>query len=162
MADVKDTEQELNLDQKVTVKSIAGWTVGFARLNEIGDITIMPGGSMRLSRNEIISQVQNGNKLFTGIDGVGSHATLFIDDAPTRREVGFDSDDGKQTQKVFSDAEVKRIFDLKVQKSFEQSFVDTFKTRAEKFAVIKAIKRLKINDYSKIRFAEQNTGFSIG
>ena len=83
--------EELNLETKVTVKSIADWTVGFARRADgYGDITIAPKGSVRLSRNEIITQVQNGNKLFAGIDGVGSHPTLIIEDAPTRIEVGFE------------------------------------------------------------------------
>ena len=49
--------KELNLEQKVTVRSIAGWTTGFARRADgIGDITIAPNGSIRLSRNEIIPQ----------------------------------------------------------------------------------------------------------
>ena len=101
--------EELNLDTKVTVKSIADWTVGFARRADgYGDITISPKGSIRLSRNEIITQVQNGNKLFTGLDGKGSHATLIIEDSPTRIEVGFE-DGVENKQKVFSDELVRNI-----------------------------------------------------
>lgn len=159
MADI--IENELNLDQQVTVKSIAGWEVGFARINGFGDVKIPSEGSTRLSRNEIISQVQNGNKLFTGVDGMGSHATLIIKDLPTRKELNFESGDNKKTQKIFSDSEVKRIFDIKTSKSFEESFKETFLTRAEKYAVMKAIKRLGINDYNKIKFAELNTGYSV-
>ena len=85
--------KELNLEQKVTVKSIAGWNVGFPKLTETGDALIAPGGSARFTRNEIITQVQNGNKLFVGIDGMGSHATLYIEDADTRKELEFDTDE---------------------------------------------------------------------
>ena len=47
---------------------------------------------MLLSREEIIAQGQNGNTLLTGIDGVGSHATWYIEDDYTRNELSFDTD----------------------------------------------------------------------
>lgn len=160
MADTNANE-ELNLDQKVTIKNIAGWSVGFARIDGIGDVTITAEGSARLSRNEIISQVQNGNRLFTGIDGNGSHATLYIDDAPTRKEIGFDSEDEKDKQVVFNDVAITKVFAQKTQAAFEKNLTEIIRTRAEKYAVIQAIKRLKINDYSKIRFVEDYTGFKV-
>lgn len=162
MAETKNTEQvELNLEQKVTVKNIAGWTVGFARIDSIGDVTITADSSTKLTRNEIIAQVQNGNRLFTGVNGDGSHATLFIDDEATRKEVGFDSEDGKSKQVVFSDEVVKQLFALKSQNIFQKNLTEAIRTRAEKYAAIQAIKRLKINDYSKIRFVEDYTGFKV-
>lgn len=159
---IVDTQavEELNLDTKVTVRNIAGWDVGFSRKDGIGDISITANGSMRLTRAEIIAQVQSGNRLFIGLDGMGSHATLFIDDAPTRIEVEFDSEDGKKTQNVFSDEKVKSLFALTSAK-FQNEFKDAIRTRAEKYAVIDAIKRLKINDYSKIRFVEDYTGYKV-
>lgn len=152
---------ELDLDKKVTIRSIAPWKTTFPRITEIGDVVIMPGGTQRLSRNEIIAQHQNGNRLFNGIDGNGSHATLFIDDEATRREIGFDSEDGKTKQLVFSDELVKKIFDYKSQATFETHFKESFITRAEKYAALEAIKRLKINDYSKIRYVESYTGYRL-
>lgn len=162
MAGEKTTEkQELNLDEKVTVKNIAGWPVTFQRWDGLGDITITAEGGMRLPRNEIISQVQNGNRLFTGVDGIGGHATLFIDDAPTRVEVGFDSEDGKVMQTVYRDAVVVELFKAKNLNAFESEMKDIIRTRAEKYAVIQTIKKLKINDYSKIRIVEDYTGFKV-
>lgn len=155
MSETKET-QELNLDQKVTVRSIAGWTVGFARRADFGgDVMIAPGGNVRLTRNEIITQIQNGNKLFTGTDGMGSHATLVIEDTPTRVEIGFESVDGKTKQLVFSDDVVTALFKGA---KFEERLREVICTRAEKHAVIDAIKRLKINDYQKIRLVEEYTG----
>ena len=154
-------KEELNLEEKVTVKNIAGWFTGFSRISSIGDISISPEGSIRLSRNEIIAQVQNGNRLFTGVDGSGSHATLYINDEATRKEIGFDSEDGKSKQIVFNDAEISRIFALKTQDAFEKNIKNYIVTRAEKYAVIQAIKRLKFNDYSKIRFIEDYTGYKV-
>ena len=154
--------EELNLDTRVTVKSIAGWNVGFARVADgVGDVNITPNGSTRLSRNEIIAQVQNGNKLFLGTDGMGSHATIFIDDAPTRIWLDFESEDGSRKQEVFSDAKMKSLFDIKTQKSFEAKFQSAIYTRAEKYAAIQAIKRLQLNDFNKIRFVENYTGYKV-
>ena len=102
-------EEDLNLDAKVTVKNLAGWDVTFARLQDgHGDVVIVANGQQRLSRNEVIAQVNNNNKLFTGSDTVGSHATVYIDDAATRRWVGFE-EEGKP-QKVFTEQLVKDLF----------------------------------------------------
>lgn len=155
----KNIQEELNLDVKVTVKSIAPWNVGFARKADgYGDVNIAPHGNVRLSRNEIISQVQNGNKLFAGTDGIGSHATLYIDDAPTRKELGFDDDERKQLS--FFNVNVKKLFAIKNQDDFEEQFKEQIYTRSEKFAIIESMKKENVNDYSKIRFVEQYTGIS--
>lgn len=156
MADNKS----LNLDEKVSVKNIANWKVGFTRIESIGDVTIQPNATMRLPRSEIIAQINSGNTLFNGIDGRGSHATLFIDDQPTRIEVDFDSEDGKSVQHCFSDDIVKRLFAFN-QVRFEEELPNYIRTRAEKYAIVEAIKRLHLNDYSKIRYIEKYTGYNV-
>lgn len=156
MAEIK----ELDLDKKVNVKSIADWPTGFNRIVDgVGDVTIQRRGTVRLSRNEIISQVQRGNKLFTGTDGLGSHATLYIDDAETRVECGFDTEEAKQT--IFSDALVKTLFGYKTIKTFESKLSEMIVTRAEKAALVEAIRRLHLNDYDKIKRVIAYTGFDI-
>ena len=155
----KNVQEELDLDKKVTVRNIAGWNVGFARrVDGYGDITIAPNGSIKLSRNEIIAQVQNGNKLFSGIDGYGAHATLYIDDAPTRMEVAFETSECRQN--VFPHADLARLFKSS-QTTFEKSFVEIVHTRAEKHAIMEYMRKMGINDYTKIRFAEQHTGYKF-
>ena len=156
-----DETKELNLDQKVTVRNLAAWPVTFRRIDGTGDINIPPNATARMTRNEIISQVQNSNKLFAGKDGVGSHATLFVEDAPTRIEVGFDDVDEKRQQNVFSDDKVKSLFAIKTKNSFENKLKTEIVTRAEKRALIDSIKRLKLNDYEKIRTIEQYTGIKM-
>lgn len=160
---MEDTnKKELNLDTKVTIRNIAGWNVGFARIAEgVGDVTLTPDGSTRLSRNEIIAQVQNGNKLFTGTDGQGSHATIVIEDTDTRVWLDFESEDGSRKQDVFTDAKLKGLFELKTQANFEKKLPTVVLTRAEKYAAIQAIKRLGLNDYSKIRYVENYTGYRL-
>ena len=148
-------EQPLNLEQQVTVRSIAGWTTGFSRMLTVGDVTIPSRGSIRLSRNEIISQVHNNNGLFNGIDGRGSHATLIIDDKSTLKEVDFITD------LQFSDNKVKKIFEIQNQDTFEDEIKKQIVTRAEKYALMVSIVKQKLNDFAKIRFCEKYTGYKI-
>lgn len=155
----KNVQEELDLDKKVIVRNIAGWNVGFARrVDGYGDVTIAPNGSIKLSRNEIIAQIQNGNKLFTGIDGYGAHATLYIDDAPTRIEVEFET--ATKPQDVFPHADLVKLFKVS-QSTFEKNFVEIVHTRAEKYAIMEHMRKNGVNEYSKIRFAEQHTGYKF-
>lgn len=154
------TEDSINLDRNVTISSNAGWNTSFSRLTTIGDVLIPPYGTTRLTANEIIAQVQNGRPLFTGVDGAGSHATYYIRDAALRRYLGFDSEDGKE-QVYLTEKVVKSLFDIKSQKIFETKFTEAVRTRAEKRFAIQCIKDLNINDYNKIRFAENYTGFQV-
>lgn len=153
--------KELNLEQKVTVKSIAPWTTGFKRIESNGDVTIPPEGTVRLQRSEIISQIQNGNRLFCGVDDRGSHATLYIEDAETRSEVEFDSDEEKRTQMVLTPDLVQKLFSYKTMKTFDDKLKEYVKTRAEKCAILEIIKKEKINDFEKIRAVEKYTGYKL-
>ena len=150
-------KKEVNLDEKVVVRSIAPWLTGVARIESNGDISIPPLGTARLTRNEIISQVNNGNTLFTGTDGRGSHATWYIEDEYTRREVEFESTDGSTKQQILTKESVKDLFDEKTMNSFKKRLENEVITRAEKFAIVEAIqdKSLKINDYERIMLAKE-------
>lgn len=153
--------ESVNMDQKITVRSIAGWPTGFKRIETTGDVTIPKQGSVRLTRSEVIAQVQSGNKLFTGTDDRGSHATLYIDDEPTRLEVEFDSKEEKRVQQVLNDEVVQKLFSYKTLKTFEERMKEAIVTRAEKYAIVQMISKLKLNDHEKIRIVEQYTGFKI-
>lgn len=153
--------EELNMDQKVTVRNLAGWTVGFRRIETQGDVTIPKEGTVRLSRSEIIAQIQSGNRLFIGIDDRGSHATLYIEDELTRLEVEFDSKEEKRTQLILNSDLVKKLFDYKTMKTFEDKLHEYVVTRAEKFAITQIIKKLKLNDHEKIRMIENYTGYKV-
>lgn len=146
----------VKLDEKVTVRSIAPWTTGATRKVTVGDITIPAMGSVLLSREELIAQGQNGNTLLTGINGVGSHATWYIEDDFVREELSFDV--GNNKQEFLTKDAIKKMFDLKTDKSFKENIEKKVVTRAEKFYLLHTIKTLKINDYSKIAFCEEYCG----
>lgn len=152
-------EEDLNLDTKVTVRNLAGWDVTFARLHDgVGDVTIVANGHQRLSRNEVVAQVNNNNKLFIGSDTIGSHATIYIDDAPTRRMLGFEEDD--RPQLVFTEQLVNDLFDMS-QSDYETKLPYYIRTRAEKYALIETIKKLRLNDYAKMVFASEYAGYRL-
>lgn len=149
-------EKEIKLDEKVVVRSIAPWVTGSRRILSVGDIQIQPNGTVTVSREELIAQAQSGNKLLTGVDGKGSHATLYIDDEWTRKELEFETDDEKQ--KVLNIDEIKRIFGLKTMNAFKKNIEENVLTRAEKVFLMETIKTQKFNDYEKIMFCEKYTG----
>lgn len=152
-------KKELNLDAKVTVRSISTWPIGFPRRADGGGtnvgVSIQPLGVTRLSRNEIIAQVQSGNALLGGVDGQGNHASLIIEDAPTRVELGFESEDGTHKQFVLDAETIKELFDIRNQQEFERRIQECIVTRDEKEYIVHIIRELNLNDYSKIRYIEK-------
>ena len=160
MNETNSEVKELNMEAKVTVRNLAGWDVSFTRMfdNPGTDVLIPAKGQHRMSRNEIQVQVDRGNKLFCGTDGSGSHATIYIDDADTRIHVGFETEDTPQA--IFTHAMVKDLFKL-TQKQFETALPEKIRTRAEKFALMEAIKALNLNDYRKIMFCVEYTGYQL-
>lgn len=153
--------ENLDLDKKVTIRSIAEWETTFVRRDNGADVRIARRGTFTLPRNEIIAQCNSGNRLFLGTDNVGSHATLIIEDDPTRIELGFISEDGSKEQLYYSDELLKQLFTIANQEEFEKEFVRCFVSRSEYSAVMDGISRLGLNDYKKIRFIEKYTGFSL-
>lgn len=151
--------EDIKLDKKVTVRSIAPWATGATRKVTVGDITIPAMGTVLLSREEIIAQGQNGNTLLTGIDGVGSHATWYVEDDYVRNELSFDVEN--RTQEFLTTDIIKKIFELKTDKSFKENIEKKVVTRAEKYYLLHTIKNLKLNDYSKIAFCEDYCGRRI-
>lgn len=158
-SNTEEAKNEIKMDEKIIVTSIAPWTTGFRRILTIGDIQIQPNGNVRISREEVIAQAQSGNKLLTGIDGMGSHATLYIEDEWVRRELEFDTDEKKQI--VVNKKLVKEMFDLKTFPSFKKAVETNIITRAEKFYLLNIIKTLKVDSYERISFCEQYCGSKI-
>lgn len=90
-----------------------------------------------LSREEIVAQAQNGNKLINGIDSLGSHATWFIEDDFTRSELSFDIPKEKKAQQFLTKESIAKIFEYKTQKTFEDHIKEEVVTRAEKLILWK-------------------------
>lgn len=152
---------EINMDEKVPVTNIAPWDVGFPNSVGRGETVFPPSATIRVKREELVDQVSAGNKLLTGFDTEGSHATLYIEDEDTRKFLEFDSEDGKRKQNVISKDKVSEWFALKTQSTFEKKIKENVRTRAEKQFLLKAIKDLKLDSFEKIQFCMEYCRFSL-
>lgn len=151
--------KELNMDEKIEIVNIAPWNVAFTSTDGHSGVSFAPSGKQRVRRDEVVQQVERGNKLFVGTDGAGSHATLYINDADTRKYLEFDTDDGEQN--VLTPEKVQKLFSYKTMKTFEDKVREQVVTRAEKRYLIKLIKDLKLNEYDKITFCNDYCKFSL-
>ena len=148
-----DTVENLNYEEKVTIRSIAPWNTGFVKSETNGEINLAPNGTARISRAEAIAQFEKGNKLICG-DGTGNHATIYIEDEKTRKYLGIQ-------QTVISDKFIRSLFAIEGVADFEKAISETFYTRAEKSMLINNIRKYKYNEYNKVRFCEIHCGMTV-
>lgn len=156
-----EENKEFNLDKKVLVKNLAPWNVGFPNKTSHGDTLFSPSGTTRVKREEIVAQAESGNKLFNGINDIGSHATLYIDDADTREYIGYDSAEEQRKQEIIDDEKITSWFNLKTQRTFEKKIEENVITMAEKSYLLEAIKRLKFDSFEKISFCQEYCKFRL-
>lgn len=140
----------LRMDDKITIKNLASWTVGFRKIDSVGEVTIQAGGTARLSRGEVVAQAENGNKLIAGLDGMGSHATIQINDEATKRYLGWTN------QLIISKALVKEIFNEKDEDVYKQRMSDLTQTRCEREYIKQVINKEGLENtipYGRIKYA---------
>ncbi|MBQ2871108.1 hypothetical protein IJE86_05355 [bacterium] len=146
---------------KVKLKNLTSWILTFKRINAVGDVVMPPNSIITLSEDEVMAQIYNGNKLFVGDDGKGSHARIFIDNENLRINAEFESKNTGKTQEVLTDKVLKEIFDEKTLTKFKETVKSKVKTQAEKLKVVEYAKKSKLNDHDKIEFLEKHTGFKL-
>lgn len=146
---------EIAMDKKIKVENLCAWPVYFARQIGNGDVKIPNNGVALLTVEEIQAQVFGGNTLFTGIDGSGTNARLFVQDAEVRQFLDFETKD--EQQKVMTEKEIKAILALKTQDKFEEKIKENIKTEAEKVKLMQIAQKTKFNDHEKIQFLEEFT-----
>lgn len=147
------SNKKLDMDEKIVLRSIANWTVGFNKIESMGEVNINAHGTTRIPRAEVISQYENGNKLIVG-SGNGKHATIYIDDKPTRDYLEYQGE-------LINKKLITQIFDIEGLNDFREKINDTVKTRAEKLLLISLIRECKFNDFNKIRECEIICGKNV-
>lgn len=145
---------------KVSIVNITPWPQGFKRINTVGHISIPAYGRMNVETEEIVSQCYAKNNQFTGEDGHGSHARIYIEDPAIRKEFEFETETGKQ--KILTDEKLAKLFEYKRMADFEKNLRDLVATHHERFMLVEYIKKHKINDYEKIKAVERYTEVPIG
>ena len=149
----------LNMSEKIKIKNLTSFPVGFRRINGQGEVNIPPLTTIICDRAEVISQVQSGSILFCGENHDSAHAYIYIDDKDTRIYAGLETEEVAQT--VISEDKVKAAFALKTNKAFEKAIDELAVTFSEKKFLVETIKKLEINDYNKIKLVEKHTGLKV-
>ena len=146
---------------KVKLKNLTSWILTFKRINAVGDVVMPPNSIITLSEDEVMAQIYNGNKLFVGDDGKGSHARIFIDDENLRINAENEKKNTGKTQEVLTDKVLKEIFSEKTLPKFKETIKSKVKTQAEKSKAVEYAKKSQLNDHDKIEFLEKYTGFKL-
>ena len=118
----------------VLVNNLCSWPLNFRRLAGQGDIAI-PANARNfplLSEEEILSQIQTGNVMFTGTDGMGNHARIQIIDEEMRKKLfGLDGAEvGAPT--LLNEESVKELLSIRGKAKFNERMAAMVQTDAEK------------------------------
>ena len=151
----------LNLDEKVVIKNMCEWELYFQRIESAGEVMLPRKGTNRLTRAELQAQVFANNVMFTGTDGKGSHARIYIDDQPTRVMLGFETEDGSEKQELLTPDKVAEILAIKQINKFKETVEKSVVIQSEKLVLIEEAKKQGLNDHAKIKFLEEYTGYKF-
>lgn len=143
-------KETMRFDERITIHSLAGWTVGFNKKDSVGEVLLDPHATARITRSEFIAQFEAGNTLICGT-GDGKHATVYTDDEPVKEYLGI-------TSKPLSEEIIRELFNST---NFEDDVCDTVSTRTEAILLFEVMRKNNFNDYSKIRFCEEKFGMKL-
>lgn len=123
------------MDKKnVPVNNLCGWPLYFKRATGQGDVEIPARvkGFQMLSFDEVLAQIQIGNPIFVGTDGMGGHARVEIIDDEQRKELFGFSDDGTSAPAVLNEESVRDLLAIRSKAKFDDRLNELVKTSAEK------------------------------
>ncbi len=118
----------------VLVNNLCSWPLSFHRLAGQGDIEI-PGNARNfplLSEEEVLAQIQTGNVMFTGTDGMGNHARIQIVDEGKRKELFGLGDTETVDPVLLNEESVKELLAIRTKAKFNEKLEAMVKTDAEK------------------------------
>lgn len=110
-------------------------------------------------------EVANNTRLFTGSDGKGRNAALYIEDPDVRAYLGFDelSEEGEviSEQVVLTTEEITNILNQKNKKAFEEA-IEEFKGNISRIKLLEdVIVNTKYNDAQRIKYIEKILNIEI-
>lgn len=118
----------------VLVNNLCSWPLSFKRLAGQGDIYIQ--GNARnfplLTEEEVTAQIQSGNPMFTGTDGMGNHARIQIVDEAKRKELFNLENVEVPAPTMLDEKSVKALLAVKTKTEFTKKLAEMVKTDAEK------------------------------
>ncbi len=118
----------------VLVNNLCSWPLSFRRQASQGDVEI-PSNARKyplLSFEEVQAQIQIGNVMFTGTDGMGSHARIQIIDEAQRKELFGLGETEVPPPTLLNEASVKDLLAIRGKAKFNEQLANMVKTDAEK------------------------------
>jgi hypothetical protein len=148
----------INLNDKSKVKNLCPWAISWERQTMEGDEFIKSNQVVYIVNSELETQVNNGNVYLAGTDGLGSHCRCYIENPEMREYLGFDNKEEKRVQLVLNNDKCKQIFEYKTFATFKKHIEEEVVTNQEKAMIVNYAKKVKINDYDKVKFLEDYCG----
>jgi len=145
----------VNMNDKSKVVNLCDCSVSWARITSTGDEYIKPKGVVWIPNFEIEAQVANKTWQIAGTDGKGSHALVYIENPELREYLGFDNKEEKRVQLIIDEEKCKQILELKTFSVFKKHVESEIINIYEKRRIIDVARKIKINDYDKIKFLEE-------
>ena len=133
----------MTANNNVLVNNLCSWPLSFWRKAGQGDIEI-PANAKNyplLSFEEVLAQIQTGNKMFTGTDGMGNHARVqIVNDEQRRQLFGLESVETEDPTLLNLEA-VKALLAIRTKAKFNEQLQAMVKTDAEKKMLVELAKQ---------------------
>ena len=133
----------MTANNNVLVNNLCSWPLSFWRKAVQGDIEI-PANAKNyplLSFEEVLAQIQTGNKMFTGTDGMGNHARIqIVNDEQRKQLFGLESVETEDPTLLNLEA-VKALLAIRTKAKFNEQLQAMVKTDAEKKMLVELAKQ---------------------
>lgn len=130
-------------NNNVLVNNLCSWPLSFWRKAGQGDVEI-PANAKNwplLSFEEVQAQIQTGNRMFTGTDGMGNHARIqIVDDEQRKQLFGLESVETEEPTLLNLDA-VKALLAIRTKAKFHEQLQAMVTTDAEKKMLVELAKQ---------------------
>lgn len=150
----------LDMDKRSKITNLCPWSVSFTLPNSKAEVLLEGGKSTTINNSELVTLAENQDVMFCGTGG-GDHARIYVDNKDFREYVGFDNPEEKRTQFVLNDEELQKLFELKQDAAFQRNVKDKIIMNHEKHNIMAYARKIKLNDYNRIKFLEEHTGIKF-
>jgi len=144
----------VNMNDKSKIRNLCTYPISWKKITSTGDEYIKASASMPIANFEIEAQVESGNVFLGGVDRLGSHAMTYIENEELREQLKFDDKAENRKQLIVDNEKCEYILNLKTFSSFKKNVEETIVTQHEKIKIIEVARKIKLNDYEKIKFLE--------
>ena len=132
-------KKELVLTDRIPITNLNDWELHFVSTETDKDIVIPARANKirKLTLAEIDGQVQSGNKMFVGIDGMGNNACIKIEDEDAFRYVFRLDANEPVAVKVLDLDTVKKLIQITDKKKYEKELRELVVTNSDKKMIAK-------------------------